>query len=62
MIATHARGCLVLNLKAVQSITPELRKNVQIEHYEAGHMMYVHPGSMGKFSDTIKAFIDANAH
>jgi hypothetical protein len=24
--------------------------------------MYVHPGSMGKFSDTIKAFIDANAN
>ncbi len=44
------------------SITPELRKNVQIEHFEAGHMMYVHPGSMGKFSDQIKAFIDANAN
>ncbi len=25
VIATHARGCLVLNLKTVQSITPELR-------------------------------------
>jgi hypothetical protein len=33
---------------------------VHIEYYEAGHMMYVHPGSMGKFSDTIKAFIDGN--
>ncbi len=23
---------------------------VHIMYYEAGHMMYVHPGSMGKFS------------
>jgi carboxypeptidase C (cathepsin A) len=42
------------------TITPELRRNVEIEYYEAGHMMYVHPGSMKKFSDTIKSFIDAN--
>nr|WP_298728356.1 hypothetical protein [uncultured Steroidobacter sp.] len=43
------------------NITPELRRNVRLEHYEAGHMMYVHPGSMGKFSDDIKTFIDENA-
>ncbi len=42
------------------TITPELRRNVRLEHYEAGHMMYVHPGSMGKFSDDIKTFIDEN--
>ena len=40
------------------AITPELRRNVHIEYYEAGHMMYVHPGSMGKFGQTTKAFID----
>lgn len=40
------------------NITPELRRNIQIEFYEAGHMMYVHPGSMGKFRDTSAAFID----
>ena len=44
------------------NITPELRKNVQIEFYEAGHMMYVHPDSMRKFGATTKAFIDANAN
>ncbi|HEY6643368.1 S10 family peptidase [Povalibacter sp.] len=44
------------------NITPELRRNVQIEYYEAGHMMYVHPGSMSKFRDTSAAFIDANAN
>jgi len=43
------------------NITPELRRNVQIEYYEAGHMMYVHPGSMGKFSEHLKTFIDASS-
>jgi carboxypeptidase C (cathepsin A) len=43
------------------NIAPELRNNVRIEFYEAGHMMYVHPGSMGKFSEHIKTFIDENA-
>jgi hypothetical protein len=34
---------------------------VRLELYEAGHMMYVHPGSMGKFSEHIRTFIDENA-
>jgi carboxypeptidase C (cathepsin A) len=44
------------------NITPELRRNVHIEYYEAGHMMYVHPGSMGKFSEHLKAFLDENSN
>jgi carboxypeptidase C (cathepsin A) len=44
------------------NITPELRRNVHIEYYEAGHMMYVHSGSMGKFSETTRAFIDENSN
>jgi carboxypeptidase C (cathepsin A) len=44
------------------NITPELRRNVQIEYYEAGHMMYVHPGSMGKFSGHIKSFIELSSN
>jgi carboxypeptidase C (cathepsin A) len=43
------------------NIAPELRRNVHIEYYEAGHMMYVHPGSMGKFSEHLKTFISDNA-
>lgn len=43
-------------------ITPELRRNIHIEYYEAGHMMYVHPGSMPKFSATTKAFIENNSN
>jgi carboxypeptidase C (cathepsin A) len=44
------------------SITTELRHNVEIAYYEAGHMMYVHPGSMRKFAETTAAFIDGNSH
>jgi len=42
-------------------VSPELRGNVAIEYYDAGHMMYVHPGSMQKFRRDLAAFIDANA-
>ena len=37
-----------------------LRTNVAIEYYDAGHMMYVHPPSMQKFSRDLRAFVDAN--
>jgi carboxypeptidase C (cathepsin A) len=37
-----------------------LRKNVSIEYYEAGHMMYVHPPSLVKFRKDLAAFIDAS--
>ncbi len=43
------------------NVTPELRRNVHIEYYEAGHMMYVHPDSMRKFGETTKGFIDGNS-
>jgi len=35
----------------------ELRDNINAEYYEAGHMMYVHPDSMKKFSRTLAEFI-----
>lgn len=41
-------------------VAPALRGNVAIEHYEAGHMMYVHPASMVKFKKDLAAFVDAN--
>lgn len=42
-------------------VTPELRGNVSIEYYEAGHMMYVHPPSMAKFKRDLADFIDASS-
>jgi carboxypeptidase C (cathepsin A) len=38
-----------------------VRRNVAIEYYEAGHMMYVHPPSMVKFKKDLAAFIDATS-
>ena len=36
----------------------DLRDNITAEYYEAGHMMYVHPDSMKKFSRTLAEFIE----
>ena len=43
------------------AVSPEVRKNVSIAYYDAGHMMYVHPPSMVKFKTDVAAFLDANA-
>ena len=39
-------------------LDPELKKNIQMEYYEAGHMMYTHIPSMEKFKKDVDAFID----
>ncbi|HNP62344.1 MAG TPA: hypothetical protein PKH39_00335 [Woeseiaceae bacterium] len=38
-------------------IPDELRKNISIEYYEAGHMMYVHEPSMVKYKKDLAEFI-----
>jgi carboxypeptidase C (cathepsin A) len=43
-------------------ITPDLRGNIDMQYYEAGHMMYVHPPSMAKFRKDVAGFIEANGH
>jgi carboxypeptidase C (cathepsin A) len=40
-------------------ITPEARSRIQVEYYEAGHMMYLHQPSMRKFRDDLAGFIKA---
>jgi carboxypeptidase C (cathepsin A) len=40
-------------------IDPELRKNVTMSYYEAGHMMYIHRASREKLRKDVLAFIDA---
>ena len=42
-------------------LTPELRKNIGMEYFEAGHMMYVHPASMQKFKRALSGFVEANS-
>ncbi|MFK8029014.1 MAG: S10 family peptidase [Gammaproteobacteria bacterium] len=35
----------------------ELRGHITLEHYEAGHMMYLHPKSLKKFSRDLSEFV-----
>lgn len=41
-------------------ITPELRENVSLEMYEAGHMMYIHEPSMVKYKKDLAEFVRAS--
>lgn len=36
----------------------ELRKNITLKHYEAGHMMYLHKESMIQFSSDLATFVE----
>ena len=36
----------------------ELRKNMTVSFYEAGHMMYLHPPSMVEFKKDLAKFIE----
>ncbi|MCW5878460.1 MAG: hypothetical protein KIS80_06295 [Anaerolineales bacterium] len=38
-------------------LTAELRRNVSMEYYEAGHMMYIHPASLVAQKQHLAAFI-----
>jgi carboxypeptidase C (cathepsin A) len=37
-------------------LDPALRKNVSLEHYDAGHMMYIHKASLSKLTSDVAAF------
>ena len=39
-------------------LDPEVRKNVRMEHYEAGHMMYVHLPSLQKLAADLREFVE----
>jgi len=38
-------------------LDPEVRDNIRMEYYEAGHMMYVHKPSLEKMAGDLRAFI-----
>lgn len=40
-------------------LDPELKKNIIMEYYEAGHMMYTHEPSLEKFKEDVDRFLDA---
>lgn len=43
-------------------LDPDLKKNIIMKYYEAGHMMYTHGPSMEKFKIDVDAFIDETKH
>lgn len=43
-------------------LPPGLNSRIQMQYYEAGHMMYVHPPSLQKMKRDLDAFIDATVH
>lgn len=38
-------------------LDPSLAANITMEYYDAGHMMYIHPSSLVKLNNDIRAFI-----
>ncbi|MCX7609858.1 MAG: hypothetical protein N2049_11675 [Anaerolineales bacterium] len=38
-------------------LEPELRRNISMSYYEAGHMMYIHPPSLARLKETLTRFI-----
>jgi carboxypeptidase C (cathepsin A) len=38
-------------------LAPELRKNISVTYYEAGHMMYVHKPSLEKLATELRRFV-----
>jgi carboxypeptidase C (cathepsin A) len=41
------------------ALAPELRKNITVTYYEAGHMMYVHKPSLEKLAVELRRFVTA---
>jgi len=44
------------------NLRKDLRSNIEIKYYEAGHMMYIHEPSLKKFKNDIATFIDGTSH
>ncbi len=42
-------------------LPPDLRKNIEIHHFETGHMVYVSPDALKKLHDEMVAFIEASS-
>jgi carboxypeptidase C (cathepsin A) len=42
------------------NLAPELRRNISIEYYEAGHMVYIEKVSLDKLKLDITAFIKSS--
>lgn len=45
---------------AAMNLDPQLRKNVSVSYYEAGHMMYIEKNSLRKLKDDAAAFVQSS--
>jgi len=43
---------------AHMQLEPELQGNIEVEHYESGHMMYIHEPSLRKLHEDVARFIE----
>ena len=43
---------------SAMNLEPELRRNISVSYYEAGHMMYIEKTSLRKLRNDVGAFID----
>lgn len=41
-------------------LDPELKKNIKMTYYEAGHMMYIHQPSLKRFTEDVREFYRLN--
>ena len=42
------------------ALSPQLRRNISVTYYEAGHMMYVHRPSLEKLAVQLRKFVAAD--
>ncbi len=42
-------------------LAPELRGNIEVSYYEAGHMMYAHKPSLAKLAGELRRFVTAGS-
>ena len=47
----------LLSMIALLPLIDELRENISLAMYEAGHMMYIHEPSMVKYKEDLANFI-----
>ena len=45
----------------ISSCLQNLRSNISLEYYDAGHMMYLRDDSLAKLKDNIATFLDKTA-
>ncbi len=59
-LPARERAAIVKKLARYTGLAPELRGNIAVSYYEAGHMMYVHRPSLEKLACELRRFVSGN--